>query len=233
MRAVAILFDIDGTLISTGGAGARSWRWAFERLFGIPADIDSSSEAGMTDPEVARSTFRAVMRRRPRRDEIARLMAAYLDRLPIEVETSTGYRVLDGVAELLPRLRRDGFLLGITTGALEAAAHVKLARGNLNTFFSFGGYGSDSSDRAALTGRAIERAGAILGRSVDPGVVVVVGDTPLDVAAARAVGATSIAVASGRYARDELERSGADHVLASLREPFPITADGRGPRPRP
>jgi phosphoglycolate phosphatase len=222
MRPVAILFDIDGTLVSTGGAGARSWRWAFDRLFGVSADIGGSSDAGMTDPQVARSTFQTVLGRPPQDREIAGLMSAYLQRLPIEVEASAGYRVLEGVAELLPRLCRDGFLLGITTGALEAAAHVKLARGDLNRFFCFGGFGSDSADRSELTIRAIRCAGAILGRPIDSREVIVVGDTPLDVEAARTAGAISVAVASGRYGRDELERSAPDHVLESLGQLLPL-----------
>jgi len=219
---LAILFDIDGTLISTGGAGARSWRWAFDYVLGVPADIGQFSEAGMTDPQVARGTFVAVLGRPPEDRELGKLIAAYLDRLPTEVETSVGYRVLDGVKELLPRLCREGFLLGITTGAVEAAAHMKLARADLNRFFCFGGYGSDSEDRAGLTGRAIERAGGILGRPVDPGHVLVVGDTPLDIEAARAVGAIPVAVASGHYGEGELKEAGADYVLASLRDPLPL-----------
>lgn len=223
---LAILFDIDGTLISTGGAGAKSWLWAFDRLFGVPADIGRFSEAGMTDPQVARGTFAAVLGRPPGDRELAMLIAAYLERLPTEVETSAGYRVLDGVEELLPRLCRAGFLLGITTGAVEAAAHIKLARGGLNRYFCFGGYGSDSDDRAGLTGRAIERAGGILGRPIDPGHVAVVGDTPLDVEAAIAVGAIPVAVATGHYGETELKEAGAEYVLASLRDPFPFKEEG-------
>lgn len=219
---VAILFDIDGTLISTGGAGARSWRWAFDHLHGVPADIGQFSEAGMTDPQVARGTFAAVLGRPPEDRELARLIAAYLERLPTEVETSAGYRVLGGVEGLLPRLCAGGFLLGITTGAVEAAAHIKLARANLNGFFCFGGYGSDSDDRAGLTARAIERAGGILGRPIDPGDVAVVGDTPLDVKAATVVGAIPVAVATGHYGETELKEAGAEYVLGSLRDPFPF-----------
>src|SRR5919109_1225463 len=115
---LAILFDIDGTLISTGGAGTRSWRWAFEKLHGIPADITEFSETGMTDPTVARTTFRGVLGREPTPRELAPLLAAYLERLPEEVERSEQYRVLPGAERLLERLRQAGCLLGIVTGAL-------------------------------------------------------------------------------------------------------------------
>ena len=100
---LAILFDIDGTLISTGGAGTRSWRWAFEKLHGIPADIGAFSETGMTDPTVARRTFRGAVGREPTERELARLLVAYVERLPEEVETSEQYRVLPGAEKLLER----------------------------------------------------------------------------------------------------------------------------------
>jgi phosphoglycolate phosphatase-like HAD superfamily hydrolase len=218
---LAILFDVDGTLISTGGAGTRSWRWAFEVLYGVPADIGEFSEAGMTDPEVARRTFRNVIGRQPTEREMARLLAAYLERLPQEVETSKQYRVLPGAEALLGRLCRESYLVGIVTGALEAAAHIKLARARLNRFFAFGGYGSDSGSRTDLTRRAMERAGAILEVELDPASVYVVGDTPKDMEAALGVGAVAIGVASGHYSAEALRKAGAQVVLASLEEPMP------------
>jgi len=218
---IAILFDVDGTLIVTGGAGTRSWRWAFEKLHGIPADIGEFSEAGMTDPVVARRTFRSVIGREPESREMARLLAAYLERLPEEVESSESYQVLPGAEELLRRLCEGGLLLGIVTGALEAAAHIKLARARLNRFFPFGGYGTDSDDRTELTRRAIERAGSILGRNLAPARVYVVGDTPNDIDAARGVGAVAVGVASGHYSMETLSRARADIALPSLQDPMP------------
>ena len=210
-----VLFDIDGTLITSGGAGARSWRYAFEQLHGIPADIDSHSEAGETDPIVARKTFEGAIGREPTERELATISAAYLRRLSREVATSEGYRVLDGAVELLTRLSDAGVMLGIVSGAMEGAARVKLGRAELNRFFLFGGYGTDSPDRVRLTSAAIDRASMLHGHPVDPARVYVVGDTPLDVAA-KAAGAVAVAVASGRYSVDELAAVGADHVLSSL-----------------
>src|SRR5262245_45723793 len=109
----AILLDIDGTLLTTGGAGARSWRVAFETLYGIPADIGGFSEDGMTDPDVARETFLGALGREPSEQEIARLLGAYLERIPHEVETSEGYRVLPGVESLLERLHHKRYLMGV------------------------------------------------------------------------------------------------------------------------
>jgi phosphoglycolate phosphatase len=220
-RVDAVLFDIDGTLITTGGAGAVAWRLAFEELYGIPADIGKFSDAGMTDPEVARLTFTSVIGHDPSARELAQLMAVRLEHLPRAVADSAGFRVLAGVEPLLERLTRDGYLVGLTTGGTESAARFKLARAGLNRHFAFGGYGSDSTDRTELTKRAIERAAA-LGGSVSAARCLVVGDTPLDVAAARGAGAVSVAVASGHFGVDELAEAGADHVLTSLEEGLPL-----------
>jgi phosphoglycolate phosphatase len=219
--AKLILFDIDSTLVDTGGAGARSWAWAFERLFDRRIDIAEHSTAGMTDPAIARETFAQVMERDATADELVRLMASYQSVLPDYVASSPGYRVLAGVQELLERLTDAGALLGLTTGGLEAVAHAKLGRGCLNHFFLVGGYGSDSEDRVALTRVAVERGERMLDAPLDLSDVFVVGDTPLDIAAAEGVGAVSVGVASGRYGVDELIAAGADHVLASLADSFP------------
>jgi phosphoglycolate phosphatase-like HAD superfamily hydrolase len=217
----AALFDIDGTLISTGGAGARSWKHAFQTLYGIPADIGKFTDAGMTDPTVARLTFKSAVGHDPSPRELATVMAAYLDRIPYEVAHSEKYRVLDGADELLPRLGRQGILLGITTGGVEASAHIKLSRAGFNRYFPFGGYGSDSADRTELTKRALERGGTLIGSPLDPAKVLVVGDTPKDMEAARGAGCVALGVATGHYSREQLEEAGADIVLDSLRDPFP------------
>jgi len=222
----AVLFDIDGTLITTGGAGGRSWRRATSELYGTPADISAFTDEGMTDPTVARLTFRQLHDRDPEPAELAQLTAAYLRALPDEIEASDGYRVLDGVEETLHELATSGVLLGVVTGALEAAAHIKLGRAGLGHCFPFGGYGSDSGDRAELTRAALRRAGEILAAPVDPAAVLVVGDTPRDIEAALAVGAVAVGVASHHYGAEQLAEAGAHHVLGSLREPLPGVASG-------
>src|SRR3954471_2751336 len=220
-RPQAVLFDVDGTLISTGGAGAASCRHAFDELHGIPADIGQFTDAGITDPTVARLTFESAVGHKPSPPELAAVMAAYLDWLPHEVEKSEKYRVLDGAEETLRRLGREGVLLGITSGAVEAAAHIKLSRAGFNRYFPFGGYGSDSEDRIELTRRALERGGRPVGGEVDPARCFVVGGTPKDIEAGHGAGCLAIGTATGHYSADELRDAGADHVMSSLREPFP------------
>lgn len=217
----AVLFDIDGTLIDTGGAGGRCWGHAFQEVFGIAVDITRFSEVGMTDPVVARQTFVGAMGREPSGDELALLMTSYVRELPELVAASDTYRVLPGVVGLLRRLSTSGTLVGLVSGNLEGAARIKIARADLNRYFAFGGYGTDSADRAELTRAAIARAGSMCGHRLDPAEVFVVGDTPLDVAAAHGAGAVSVAVATGSFTEAELRDAGARHVLSTLEAPFP------------
>jgi phosphoglycolate phosphatase-like HAD superfamily hydrolase len=221
-RRVAILFDIDGTLIDTGGAGAASWRLAFDELYGIPADIGEFTDTGMTDPDVGRKTFEAVMHREPRREEFARLLERRLHHLHRTVEESEGYRVLDGVEELLPKLIEEGYLLGLVTGNVEASAHIKLHRAGLNRFFAFGGYGSDASDRGELTRTALKRAALVYGEAVPPEQALSVGDTPLDTQGAHAAGIECVGVASHHFSVEQLREAGADYVISSLAEGLPL-----------
>ncbi|HJR98408.1 MAG TPA: HAD family hydrolase [Actinomycetota bacterium] len=211
-----VLFDVDGTLIDTGGAGGRSWSHAFRQAFGIDGDIRKFSEVGMTDPVVARQTFAGTLGREPTTDEVIRLMMRYVLRLPEEVASSSGYRVMPGVHELLQRLVAADTLLGLVTGNIEGAAHIKISRAGLQRFFLFGGYGSDSAERSDLTRAAIARAEALSGHDIDPSQVLVVGDTPRDVEAAHGAGAIAVGVATGEYSVDQLRDGGAEHVLRSF-----------------
>ncbi len=215
---IAILFDIDGTLIITGGAGATSWRLAFEELYGIPADIGKFTDTGMTDPDVGRRTFEAVLHRPPGRSEFTRLLERRMHYLHRTVLESKGYRVLPGVERLLPKLIDDGYLLGLVTGNVEGAAHIKLHRAGLNRFFSFGGYGSDSTDRAELTRTALARARLVYGEPLEPEQAIVVGDTPHDVAAAHAAGLRCVGVGSHHFSVEQLREAGADHAIPTLED---------------
>jgi phosphoglycolate phosphatase len=217
---VVVLFDIDETLVHTGGSGARSWKAAFEKLYGIPADIGEHSSAGETDPQVARATFTAVVGHDPSDDELDQLYVQYLLHLADDILVSEQYHVLPGAEKTLRALGEAGLMLGLVSGAMEGAARTKLIPANLNRFFIFGAYGSDSADRAELTRIAIEKA-TRLHRQLSPADVFVVGDTPRDIDAAKAAGAISVGVASGHFSVDELQAAGAVHVLGSLEDTFP------------
>lgn len=220
---VAILFDIDGTLLSTGGASDRAWRRAFEELYGIEVKVGDYTGKGVTDPIVGVTSFRGAIGREPSGEEMARLMALRLRYLPEEVSSSPNYRVMPGVEPLLDRLSDEGRLCGLITGNVEAAAHIKLARANLNHFFAFGGYGSDAPERVDVAKCALERAKLVSGGKLDRDRCLAVGDTPVDIEAAHGAGIRIVAVGTGEYDAEALRAAGADHVLATLEEPLPLT----------
>ena len=217
-----VLFDIDGTLLVTGGAGAIAWQRAFRELHEVDANIDEHTKAGMTDPEIAGIVFREVIGRDGSEAERAEAIAAYLGHLDDAVRESSGYRVMPGIEALLQRLTGAGVLLGIVTGNIESAAHMKLTRGDLNRFFSFGGYGSDSRDRTELTRKALERGGVVAGSALDPAATIAVGDTPRDVVAGHGAGIRVVGVATGNYTVEQLREAGADWALPSVEDGFPV-----------
>jgi phosphoglycolate phosphatase-like HAD superfamily hydrolase len=217
----AVLFDIDGTLLHTGGAGAVAWQRAFLELYGVEANIGEHTHAGMTDPEIAEIVFREVVGREGSAAERAEAVAGYLAHLEQAVEESDGYRVMPGIEKLLPRLAGEGILLGLVTGNIEAAAHIKLARGDLNRYFAFGGYGSDARDRTELTRKALERGEEVSGHPLDKEETIAVGDTPRDVKAGHGAGIGVVGVATGSYGVAELTDAGADWTIEDVTSGFP------------
>jgi phosphoglycolate phosphatase-like HAD superfamily hydrolase len=218
----AVLFDIDGTLLVTGGAGGAAWQRGFRELYGVEADVAEHTDAGMTDPEIVRIVFREVIGREGSAEERSKAVGAYLKHLPDTVAESDGYRVMPGVERLLDRLIEAGVLLGLVTGNVEAAAHIKLSRGRLNRFFAFGGYGSDSPDRTEVTEAALRRGGMVSGGNLADGACVSIGDTPRDVEAGHGAGIRVVGVGTGKYSVDDLRDAGADWALSTVDDGFPV-----------
>ncbi len=216
-----ILFDIDGTLLHTGGAGAVAWQRAFTELYDVEANIEEHTHAGMTDPEIAEIVFKEVLGREGSAVELAKAIGCYLGHLADAVAESEGYVVIEGIEELLPRLVEAGVLLGLVTGNIESAAHLKLARGDLNRYFAFGGYGSDSRNRTELTRKALERGEGVAGKEIDRAAAIAVGDTPRDVEAGHGAGIRVAGVATGSYGVEQLRDAGADWALANVAQDFP------------
>jgi phosphoglycolate phosphatase len=220
-RFDVVLFDIDGTLLNTGGASDRAWEQAIRDYYGVEFDVGKHTGRGVPDPEVGRQVLRAILGREPEGRELLRLMRRRMKYLPGEVERSDGYVIKPGIPDLLERLTEDGVLLGLTTGNVEPAAHAKLARADLNHFFSFGGYGSDAPQRVELTKRAIERARRLSGVEFPGSAFLGVGDTPRDVDAGHGAGIRVVGVATGEYSVEELTEAGADWALATLEDGLP------------
>jgi phosphoglycolate phosphatase len=217
----AVLWDIDGTLLTTGGAGAVAWQRAFQELYDVEANIDEHTRAGMTDPEITEIIFDEVVGRPGTAEEHAAVIAKYLDYMPDAVAESSGYEVKPGIAEILPRLAEKGVVQGIVTGNVEPAARIKLARGDLDKYFTFGGYGSDDRDRVKVTESALARAAEVRGEALDLAATISVGDTPRDVTAGHGAGIRVVGVATGSYKIEELEEAGADWAIEDVTAGFP------------
>lgn len=211
------LFDIDGTLLWTGGAGAITLEAVFHRHFGVLGAMAGVSAGGKTDPMIIDEMFVGALGRRGTNDEIAVVLADYEAALPAELERAPRFRTLPHVESVLGTLHVDARVtLAIATGNSEAGAQAKLERAALTEFFVCGGYGSDSADRGELVAKAIDRAEAHAGRGFDRKNVVVVGDTPRDITAARACGVRVVAVATGHPSKDELAAERPDAVIDEL-----------------
>jgi phosphoglycolate phosphatase-like HAD superfamily hydrolase len=213
-----VLFDIDHTLLASGGAGFRAMDRALFELFGIEGATRGMVPHGKTDPMLFSEALRAhgiigVDDGEPYR-ELVRLYQLYLP----EEMTAPPARLMPGARELIETIDgRPGVLLGLLTGNLEPTARVKLATFGLDRHFRFGAFGSDDRDRLKLVPIAVERAEALAGRRIGLGPhVMVVGDTPRDVACALAWGATAVGVATGRSSSRELLDAGANFAFEDL-----------------
>lgn len=218
-KPIVVLFDIDGTLILTGGAGRRSMIRAFEAVLDRPDALDGLSFGGMTDRGILRHGIENVGERFEEAIYQA-VIESYLGFLMEEVSASDGYEVMPGVLEILDRLAGlPGLALGLGTGNVRRGAEVKLRRADLHERFSFGGFGCDHEDRVELLRAGAERGAELLGSPLEACRVVVVGDTPRDVHAATALGADCVGVGTGGHDIGELERIGALAAFADLLEP--------------
>jgi phosphoglycolate phosphatase len=205
-----LLFDIDGTLIRSGGAGKAAMEAGLKTAFGVSEIHDRVSYSGRTDPGIARELL-ALHGVEPTDANVERLKAAYLSHLPAMLRRRGG-TVLPGIAEALRR-ERQGAVVGLLTGNIRAGAEVKLRHFGLWDHFPFGGFADGLDDRDDVARRALAEAERHVGRAIDPCDVWVIGDTPLDVKCARAIGATAVVVQTGWHHRDELVACGPDHLL--------------------
>jgi phosphoglycolate phosphatase-like HAD superfamily hydrolase len=211
-----ILFDIDGTLISSGGAGTRALTKAFNDIFSISDGFEGIEMAGKTDIEIMREG----MQRHDINPEewlIKMMKLGYIYHLKREMNNN-GRHTKPGIKEILDYLKGiKGVYLGLLTGNLEEGARIKLEPFGINPYFPFGAFGSDDEDRNRLLPIALKKFFDIYRINLKPVDTIVIGDTPRDVACSKPFGAYSVVVATGPYSYEELLKSGADLVLKDLK----------------
>ncbi|MCX6998561.1 MAG: haloacid dehalogenase-like hydrolase [Kiritimatiellaeota bacterium] len=214
-RRVAVLFDIDGTLLDLRGAGRAAFVRTLATVFGWRDDIAYINFAGNTDLNVLQQIF---ARRGARLTSAAR--RSFFAALPVELERRVAGAELirhPGAAELLARLAADERVaLGLVTGNIEACARIKLRTADVLRYVARGAFGDEHADRGDIARLALRRVAASLAPGERLAGVFLIGDTPYDIAAARAIGATSLAVATGKFDVAALRAAGADHGLADL-----------------
>src|SRR6266850_5309463 len=213
-----LFFDVDQTLIYTGGAGLRALDRACRNILSIENATQGISPHGKTDPAIIREILLARIGNHSELDgQLASILESYLFFLKEEVQLSERYQVLPGIAEILAEMSaRADVMLGLATGNVEVGARIKLDRGDLNRYFTFGGFGSDSEDRTTLVRKAGEAAAIQGGRAVPPEDVFVIGDTPRDIDAGRGAGFKTVGVATGHYTVDQLMESGATFAISDF-----------------
>ena len=212
-----LLFDIDGTLIRSGGAGKAAMEHALRSEFGVRDIVDGVPYSGRTDPSISYDLL-AIHGLEPSQDNITRLKTAYLGHLPNALKSFDGI-VLPGVRALLDRLQlTDNIALGILTGNVREGAQRKLRHFDLWRYFAFGAFADGIHERDDIARSALPEIKRHLSQDIHPDRVWVIGDTPLDVKCARAIGARAVAVATGWHSIEELNQARADHVLKDLEE---------------
>jgi len=213
-----VLFDIDGTILWSDGAGRRAMTEALTTVFGGAGPTDYHYD-GKTDPQIVRDLMRASGHTDETIDErIAPLMERYLGGLERELASGRRARVFDGVRELLDRLEERGdVVLGLLTGNLRAGAAIKLQAAGIDiNRFRVCAFGSDHHARGELPGLAQRRAKEELGLEIPGDHIFVIGDTPADIECGQAIGARAIAVATGRYTPEDLARHHPYALFSSL-----------------
>lgn len=211
-----VLWDIDGTLIASGGAGMKAFSAVAEHTFRRPGGTGRLSFAGRTDRSIVREFF-AAQDIAPSEENFHRFLGDYVHWLADLLGPSSG-RVLPGVGEWLLGLRElaEAPVQGLLTGNIRLGAEIKLRHYGLWDRFSLGAFGDDHEDRNVLAEIARDRAGEWLGAPPSGEEILVIGDTPLDIACARAIGARCLAVATGGADLETLLAHRPDWAVSSL-----------------
>jgi phosphoglycolate phosphatase len=211
-----LLFDIDGTLLRADDASRQAMNEAFKSLFNIEESLQDMSFFSWTDLGLFREAAVKLIGRPFNDGEYADFTKIYAVRLQGHLQTCKFY-LMPGIAELLPLLsEREDVILGLETGNIESAAWLKLKRGNIDRFFKFGGFGSDSADRAELMQKGIARACALEHAVIPESNIYVIGDAAYDISAGKKLGVNTVAVGTGIGSQEKLLAEKPEYYLKDL-----------------
>jgi phosphoglycolate phosphatase-like HAD superfamily hydrolase len=218
MQKQLILWDIDGTILNSGGSGMKALNAALNTVFGVSGSFAGIDFAGRTDPYIIRQILsRFGIEHTPR--NIASYIDGYIAALPV-ILAGSGSRILPGVSDILGHAAgHKGFVQGLLTGNLRRGAETKLGYHALWDYFPIGAFADDSEHRNELGPHALRRARGHWGIDFPAERVWIVGDTPHDIFCARAFGARVLAVATGNFSASELAAHNPDALLEHLGEP--------------
>jgi phosphoglycolate phosphatase len=210
-----LLFDIDGTLVNSGGAGVESLKRTVRNRFRAEDDLRDIEIAGKTDRAIIRDILHKYQVD-PTEENIASFAREYIDGLPVCLSGTRG-RVLPGIQQLLSRLKpQPHIVLALLTGNLQQGARLKLQHYGLWDFFEFGAFADDHHDRNELGAFARKRAQLKHGHDFDAADIDVIGDTNHDIACGKAFGARTIAVATGSWSGERLQGCAPDFLFDDL-----------------
>jgi phosphoglycolate phosphatase len=216
-----LLFDIDGTLLSSGGAGKAAIETALAEEFGVAVHA-KVPYSGRTDRAIIQDLFRLHgVEDSPA--HLQKLLVGYFQRLPAFLASHRG-QVLPGIAALLGHLGTRAVAIGLLTGNVREGARLKLGHFGIYEHFAFGGFGDHHFDRDDVAREALDAAHCHLDGALTRERVWVIGDTPLDVRCARSIGVNVAAVATGGHSHAELEAARPDLLLSDLSDPAPLLA---------
>lgn len=224
MKTKLVLFDIDGTLLTSGGAGVKALACALQDRFGIEDDLRTLQMAGRTDSGIAREIFQAHgIELTP--ENLGSFFDSYLRQLGRLLPLSPG-KLLPGISELLRRMAAmDHVALGLLTGNIEAGAKLKLAHFGVWDYFQFGAYADDHHDRNELGHFARTRASELHGCSFSAEDIFVLGDTVHDINCARAIGAKAVAICTGGCSWEQLREHHPEFLFPDLSCPEEVLAE--------
>ncbi|MBF0105747.1 MAG: HAD hydrolase-like protein [Deltaproteobacteria bacterium] len=226
-KKTALLFDIDGTLLLTGGAGTSALNRAFMVLYNEAEVFKDIDPHGRTDLSLIRECYQRRFNKAPTAEEIGQIRQKYCAYIHETLYTCEDFRLMPFVKKTLCALSTDPtYCLGLATGNFKESGFAKLKRGSIDHFFLFGGFGSDAEDRLALTKKAY--AEALTFTKEKPARMYLIGDTVHDIRCGRAIGVKTIGVCTNNTPREVMQKEGADWVMENLEGFCDFLHDHRG-----